>query len=176
MDGSNLQELCDDVESVLAVKEDKIIFVSIDDRIKTGESAQTTTKIVKSIYAMDFSGSGKIKLAYNVKNAKNYDENTVYYIAAEEIKSSYDQLDKNLEVLYKLDVETNYVEKLLDLEIQKEESKLSGFAVAMIFMAIAFFMGFIGFAAEAPGLGVVGLIGGFVSLMIGLAVKANKNE
>ena len=176
MDGSNLQELCDDVESVLAVKEDKIIFVSIDDRIKTGELAQTTTKIVKSIYAVDFSGSGKIKLAYNVKNAKNYDENTVYYIAAEEIKSSYDQLDKNLEVLYKLDVETNYVEKLLDLEIQKEESKLSGFAVAMIFMAIAFFMGFIGFAAEAPGLGVVGLIGGFVSLMIGLAVKANKNE
>lgn len=176
MDGSNLQELCDDVESVLAVKEDKIIFVSIDDRIKTGELAQTTTKIVKSIYAVDFSGSGKIKLAYNVKNAKNYDENTVYYIAAEEIKSSYDQLDKNLEVLYKLDVETNYVEKLLDLEIQKEESKLSGFAVAMIFMTIAFFMGFIGFAAEAPGLGVVGLIGGFVSLMIGLAVKANKNE
>lgn len=176
MDGSNLQELCDDVESVLAVKEDKIIFVSIDDRIKTGELAQTTTKIVKSIYAVDFSGSGKIKLAYNVKNAKNYDENTVYYIAAEEIKSSYDQLDKNLEVLYKLDVETNYVEKLLDLEIQKEESKLSGFAVAMIFMTIAFFLGFIGFAAEAPGLGVFGLIGGFVSLMIGLAVKANKNE
>lgn len=176
MDGSNLQELCDDVESVLAVKEDKIIFVSIDDRIKTGELAQTTTKIVKSIYAVDFSGSGKIKLAYNVKNAKNYDENTVYYIAAEEIKSSYDQLDKNLEVLYKLDVETNYVEKLLDLEIQKEEGKLSGFAVAMIFMTIAFFLGIIGFAAEAPGLGVVGLIGGFVSLMIGLAVKANKNE
>ena len=176
MDGSNLQELCDDVESVLAVKEDKIIFVSFDDRIKTGELAQTTTKIVKSIYAVDFSGSGKIKLAYNVKNAKNYDENTVYYIAAEEIKSSYDQLDKKLEVLYKLDVETNYVEKLLDFEIQKEEGKLSAFAVAMIFMAIAFFMGFIGFAAEAPGLGFVGLIGGFVSLMIGLAVKANKNE
>ena len=176
MDGSNLQELCDDVESVLAVKEDKIIFVSIDGRIKTGELAQTTTKIVKSIYAVDFSGSGKIKLAYNVKNAKNYDENTVYYIAAEEIKSSYDQLDKKLEVLYKLDVETNYVEKLLDLEIQKEEDKLSGFAVAMIFMTITFFLGIIGFAAEAPGLGVVGLTGGFVSLMFGLAVKANKNE
>ena len=176
MDGSNLQELCDDVEEVLTVKEDKIIFVSVDGRIKTGELGQTTTKIVKSIYAVDFAESGKIKLAYNIQNAKKYDDNTVYYIADEEIKSSYDQLDKKCKVLYKLDVETNHVEKLLDLEIQKEESKLSGFAIAMIFMVIAFFIGFIGFAGEAPQLGVVGLLVGVVSLLIGVAVKANKNE
>jgi hypothetical protein len=176
MDGSNLQELCDDVETVLSVKEDKIIFVSIDDRITTGTFEQSTTKIVKSIYAVDFSGSGKIKLAYNIKSAKEYDDNTVYYVAAQEIKSSYDQLEKQLDVLYKLDVETNQVEKLLDLEVQKEESKMSGFAIAMIIMAIAFFFAFIGFAAEAPGLGIFGLITGFISLMIGVAVKANKNE
>ena len=176
MDGSNLQELCDDVETVLSVKEDKIIFVSIDDRITTGSFEQTTTKIVKSIYAVDFSGSGKIKLAYNIKNAKEYDENTVYYIAAKEIKSSYDQLDKQLDVLYNLDVETNQVEKLLDLEVQQEESKMSGFAIAMIIMAIAFFFAFIGFAAEAPGLGIFGLIAGFISLMVGVGIKASKNE
>lgn len=176
MDGSNLQELCDDVETVLSVKEDKIIFVSIDDRITTGTFEQSTTKIVKSIYAVDFSGSGKIKLAYNIKSAKEYDDNTVYYIAAQEIKSSYDQLEKQLDVLYKLDVETNRVEKLLDLEVQKEESKMSGFAIAMIIMAIAFFFAFIGFAAEAFGLGILGLITGFISLMVGVAVKANKNE
>lgn len=176
MDGSNLQELCDDVETVLSVKEDKIIFVSIDDRITSGTFEQSTTKIVKSIYAVDFSGSGKIKLAYNIKSAKEYDDNTVYYVAAQEIKSSYDQLEKQLDVLYKLDVETNQVKKLLDLEVQKEESKISGFAIAMIIMAIAFFFAFIGFAAEAPGLGVFGLITGIVSLLIGVAIKANKNE
>lgn len=176
MDGSNLQELCDDVETVLSVKEDKIIFVSIDDRITTGSFEQTTTKIVKSIYAVDFSGSGKIKLAYNIKNAKEYDENTVYYIAAKEIKSSYDQLDKQLDVLYNVDVETNQVEKLLDLEVQQEGSKMSGFAIAMIIMAIAFFFAFIGFAAEAPGLGIFSLIAGFISLMVGVGIKASKNK
>lgn len=176
MDGSNLQELCDDVETVLSVKEDKIIFVSIDDRITTGGFEQATTRIVKSIYAVDFSGSGKIKLAYNIKDAKEYDDNTVYYIAAKEIKSSYDQLDKHLDVLYKLDVETNQVEKLLDLEVQKEESNINGFTIAMIVMAIAFFFAFIGFAAEAIGLGVFGLMTGIVSLMIGLALKWGKNE
>ena len=79
-------------------------------------------------------------------------------------------------MLYKLDVETNGVEKLLDLQVQKEESKMSGFAIAMIIMAIAFFFAFIGFAAEAVGLGVYGLMTGIVSLMIGLALKWGKNE
>ena len=176
MDGSNLQELCDDVETVLAVKEDKIIFISVDDRIATNEFTQTTAKIVKSIYAVDFSGSGKIKLAYNIKSASAYDENTVYYIAAEEIKSSYDQLSKHLDMLYKLDVETNSVEKLLDLQVQKEESTMSPFAISMIVMGIAFFIAMMGFAAEAPGLGVVGMIVGFVSLMVGVMIKSNNNE
>lgn len=176
MDGSNFQELCYDVETVLSVKEDKIIFVSIDDRITIGAFEQSSTKIVKSIYAVDFNGSGIRKLVYNIKNAKKYDDNTVYYIAAQEIKSSYDQLGKQLDVLYKLDVETNRVEKLLDLEVQEEQNKLSGFAIAMIIMAIAFFFAFIGFVAEAPGLGVFGLIVGFISLIIGAGIKLNKVE
>ena len=68
------------------------------------------------------------------------------------------------------------MEKLLDLQVQKEESKMSGFAIVMIIMAIAFFFAFIGFAAEAVGLGVYGLMTGIVSLMIGLALKWGKNE
>jgi hypothetical protein len=176
MDGSNLQELCDDVETVLSVKEDKIIFVSIDDRITIGEYAQSTTKIVKSIYAVDFSGGGKIKLAYNIKSAKEYDENTVYYVAAQEIKSSYDRLEKQLDVLYKLDVKTNQVDKLLDLEVQAEEPKLNGFAIAMIIMAIAAFLALIGFAAEAPGLGIFGLLIAIPSLVVGIGIKASENE
>ena len=175
MDGSNLQELCEDVETVLAVKEDKIIFVSVDDRIVANEFTQTTAKIVKSIYAVDFSGSGKIKLAYNIKNASAYDENTVYYIAAEEIKSSYDRLDQHLDILYKLDVETNSVEKLLDLQVQKEEASLSKFAISMIVMGVAFFIAFIGFCAEAPGLGVVGLIVALASMFVGVIIKSDNN-
>ncbi len=174
MDGSNLQELCDDVETVLSVKEDKIIFVSIDDRITTGTFEQSATKIVKSIYAVDFSGSGKIKLAYNIKSAKEYDDNTVYYVAAQEIKSSYDQLEKQVDVLYKLDVETNQVEKLLDLKVQKEQSDISKFAIAMFIMGTAFFFAFIGFAAGSPGLGVFGLLTGLISLMIGYIIKSNQ--
>ena len=176
MDGSNLQELCDDVEDVLAVKEDKIIFVSIDGKAQSEPAMQSTSKLVKSLYAVDFSGSGKIKLAYNIKYAREYDENTVYYVAAEEIKSSYTNLDNNLAVLYKLDVETNRSEKLLELQFEIEESKLSGFTVAMIIMAIAFLFGFIGFCTEAIGLGVVGLIIAMISLIVGLIVKSNQSE
>ena len=71
------------------------------------------------------------------KEAKEYDENTVYYIAAEEITSSYEKLDGAKQMLYKLDVETNQVEKILDLEEQPaEETGMSGFAISMIVMAI----------------------------------------
>lgn len=98
MDGSNLQELCDDVETVLSVKEDKIIFLSVDDRITSTALEQSVTKTVKSIYAVDFTGSGKIKLAYNVKTAKEYDDNTVYYIATIEANSS--QENKKVDVCF----------------------------------------------------------------------------
>ena len=161
---------------------------------KNSDSSTTKNELVELNLV-----TGEVKtIIENVKEIVSLTGNKMIYTVSEKTESnSYESTYKTLtniinvdtlvitelgskkisiEVLYKLDVETNYVEKLLDLEIQKEESKLSGFAVAMIFMAIAFFFGFIGFAAEAPGLGVVGLIGGFVSLMIGLAVKANKNE
>lgn len=171
MDGSNLQELCDDVETVLSVKEDKIIFVSIDDRITIGGFEQTTTKIVKSIYAVDFSGGGKIKLAYDIKNAKEYDENTVYYVAAKEIKSSYDQLGKQCNVLYSLDVETNQVAELLDLDVQKAWNKS-----AILIMIMAFLLAIMGFASENTVLGIIGLVAGVIALIVGSPTKVNKVE
>ena len=177
MDGSNLQELCEDVEKILSVKEDKIIFVSIDDRISNTAFEHQTVKTVKSIYAVDFSGSGKIKLAYNIKNAKQYDENTVYYVAAQEIKSSYDNLDKQLDILYKLDVETNKVDRLLNLEVQQEEPKKSnGFAIAMIIMCIGFFFAIIGISAYASGLAVIGFMTGLIALVVGAVIKAQQKE
>ena len=170
MDGSNLQKLCDDVETVLSVKEDKIIFVSIDDKIANDGYAYGTPKTVKSIYAVDFSGSGKIKLAYDIENAKEYDDNTVYYIAAQEIKSSYEQLGAKLNALYKLDVETNRVEKLLDFEIQ-EEVKGSAFTIAMFIMFIAFALAMIGFSSDSSTLGAFGLVSAFIALAAGIGIK-----
>lgn len=174
MDGSNLQALCDDVETVLSVEEDKIIFVSVDDRITSGSFEQTTTKLVKSIYAVDFSGSGKIKLAYNIKLAKQYDENTIYYVATKELKTAADQFLKYVDVLYKVDVITNQVEKILELEAEQEERSMSAFAIAMLVMLVAFFLAFIGFVAEFYLVGVLGLMVGIVALLIGLATKVSK--
>ena len=174
MDGSNLQALCDDVETVLSVEEDKIIFVSVDDRITSGSFEQTTTKLVKSIYAVDFSGSGKIKLAYNIKLAKQYDENIIYYVATKALKTASDQFLKYVDVLYKVDVITNQVEKILELEAKQEERSMSAFAIAMLVMLVAFFLTFIGFAAEFYLVGVLGLMTGIAALLIGLAMKVSK--
>lgn len=167
MDGSNLQTLCENVESVLAVKEDKIIFVSTDDIISsTNEYSQTSYKSIKSIYAVDFSGSGKIKLAYNIEDAKNYDENTVYYIATKKIKSSDDSSDKNVRTLYKLDVESNRVEQLLDFEIEKEAQKSPNVMIAIICMISFLLLGIIGLVSDVSGLTLVGLVGVLISLMV----------
>lgn len=173
MDGSNLQELCDDVETVLSVKEDKIIFVSVDNRIPSGIMENSAPKVIKSIYAVDFSGSGKIKLAYNIKSAKKYDENTVYYVAAQEIRSSYEQLGKQLDVLYRLDVETNRAEKLLELEsLKNEDSSGSGGVVAATLLAIfAFIISLIGFTIESVGLGLSGIMIGILCIIIAIALK-----
>lgn len=174
MDGSNSQELCYAVEKVLAVREDKIIFISADDGVVVRDGETTSVKGVKSIYAVDFTGSGTIKLAYNVKTAKTYDENAVYYIATKRVKLD-EEGERDLNVLYRLDVETNVSEKLLDLEFEKEEES-GGFAAAMILMVIGFLVGIIGFAAEASAVGVLGLLAGFISMFVGIAKKANQTE
>lgn len=179
MDGSNLQKLCEDVESVLSVQEDKILFVSIDDKIVNRNFEQTTTKVVKSIYAVEFAGGGRSKLAYDIQSAREYDENTVYYVAAREIKSSYDRLGKHLDVLYKLDVQTNRTKKLLELEQKKpaeEEFKLSGFAIAMIIMGLALFFALVGFAGGVYGFSVLCILVGIIAAAVGLALRFGKQH
>ena len=81
-----------------------------------------------------------------------------------------------MDVFYKLDVQTNQVEKVLDLEVQHEETPSSGFGVAMTFMVIGFFLGFIGMAGENTGLGTLGFIVGTLSLLIGVGIKGSKKE
>ena len=174
MDGSNLQKLCDHVEKVLTVKEDKIVFISLDDRIKEEYEDHTVTKNVKSIYAVDFSGSGRRKLAYNIRSAQKYDDNKVYYVATQEIKGTDEQPSKHLDILYKLDVETNQTNGLLGLEVEPEEKESNGFAIAMVVAVIAFFLGIIGLSTEAIGLGTFCFIAGFIALMTGLVIKSTK--
>ena len=177
LDGSNLQELCDDVQDVLSVKEDKIIFVSLDDRLNQSAMEQLTNKVVKSIYAVDFSGNGKIKLAYNVKTAKTYDDNTVYYIAGQDIKASYNKLSKNAEYLYKIDVETNQTEELLKLQLPViEQEKMSKLTIALIVMGISVFLGILFLSAGVAFLGIVSMLVSFGALFFALSELMKKNQ
>ena len=173
MDGTNLQTLCEDVEDVLSVQEDKVVFVSFDDRIvNSGALDLASQKTVKSIYAVDFSGSGKIKLAYNVKSPKEYDDSTVYYISTKTAKTTEDASNQ-IDELYKLDIESNETAKLLDIKI--EETTNNKFMYAMVAMAIFFFIAFIGLVAEAPGLFALCFIGALCSFGYGFYSKANEN-
>lgn len=110
MDGSNKQELCSNVETVLSVKEDKIVFVSVDRR-KVQEFSNAVT-VVKSIYAVDFSGEGLRKLAYDIADAKEYDENTVYF-------TTLKRGAVRKKELFSLDIQTHAVNKLLEVSINE---------------------------------------------------------
>lgn len=173
LDGSNLQTLCQDVEDVLAVKEDKIIFVSIDDKIhRTNLDQSISTFLVKSIYAVEFSGSGKIKLAYNITQAKTYNDDTVYFIAKQQVTSS-DRAASNQNLLYRLKVEDNRTAPLLTIEELPVEKTMSTFAVCMIIMLICLVMIMFGAAIGVVGFSVIGLIGGIISLIVGVISKIN---
>jgi hypothetical protein len=172
MDGSNLQELCENVMEVLSVKEDRIIFVSSDDPItvQIGDQIQRK-KLVKSIYAVDFSGSGKIKLLYDVNSFKKYDEKTVYYTTNEKPALSSNAMN---DALYRLNVETYQTDKLLDIKTE-EPKKTSGFTIAMIIMIFSFLLFLIGIGSEAPGMTAFGLISAFVSLIVGIFIKSSES-
>ena len=173
MDGTNWQKLCDDVETVLTIREDKVVFVSVDDRITVNNYEQITTQKVKSIYAVDFSGSGKIKLAYNIINAKYYDENTIYYVDAKDTVVSSAGVDsmETTRTLYRLDVDAVNEVKLLEMAVEAEEKSVSGFTIAMIIMSLAFFFALMGFAGEAGGFAAFCMVAGVISGIVGLGLK-----
>lgn len=177
MDGSNLQKLCNNVLDVLSIKDDKIIYLSQDDNIRTrvGESQFSSTETVNSIYAIDFSGSGKIKLVYNVKNAKEYDDNTVYYVASGNVTSSYETLENQEDKLYKLDVRTNNVEMLLRI-IQKPKQEESKLSMSVVIFIISFLIMIVGFAAEAIGLGVISMFVAIGSVAVLIGKLSNKSD
>ena len=71
--------------------------------------------------------------------------------------------------------QTNLTEKLLELEISKDDG-LSAFAVAMIIMVISFFVSFVSFVAGTPSFGFIGLLAGIISLVVGLTKKLSIDE
>lgn len=172
MDGSNWEKLCDNVEKVLSVREEKILFVSVDDRVSSGFGDMVTVQTVKSIYAVDFTGSGKRKLAYHITEAKEYDENTVYYLAPQErVFEDGVSVVSNIEV-HRLDVSTDRDEILLELS-GEETSRGNGFVIAMVIMCVALFVVLMGFSAGEPAMIGIGLIGAVISLIAGVMIKAN---
>ena len=180
MDGSNLHKLCANVEKVLAVKENKVVFVSTDGDVTYEHNGMEKRRGVKSIYAVEFNGSGKIKLAYDVKEAKKYGENTVYYIAGEEINKSFSELEERAEVLYSLDVESNVSQKLLVLP-SDDKGGLSPLAIALIVAGLASLLSVIGFISGVKSLGIFGVIVALVSVIVGAiwnsgAQKADNSE
>lgn len=170
MDGSNLQILCRNVEKVLSVREEKIVFVSLDDSVQEAMARRT----VKSIYAVDFTGGGKIKLAYDVKTAMEFDDNTVYYIGTPDVRSSFEVPAGKRDVLCRLDVESHRVEALLTLDVQKEE-KGDG-TVAWVIMVMGFLMGVMGFVAEEPAWGLVGCAIGAIALFAALGKSFDSQD
>ena len=112
MDGSNLQTLCRNVDEVLSVQEDKILFISEDEEVARESVEGTTYWSVDSIYCVEFSGSGMSKLVYDVQEAGEYDDGTVYYIAEEKTSGE----SEPARFLYRLDVETKRTEKMLELK------------------------------------------------------------
>lgn len=154
MDGSNLQELCEDVKQVLLVKEDRIVFVSTDDK-------------ASSVYMVDFSGSGKRKLIYDILDAKTYDEDSIYYVVSEKIMDA-EAVTTATKVLYSLDISSNKTDKILELkEIEKEEKsdfKPSTLGLIIAIVALVFFFMFL--CTGVPILIVLDLIVGIVGLAI----------
>lgn len=172
MDGSNLQTLCEDVEKVLSVQEDKIIFVSQDDRVQLqDQEEQVTYRSVRSIYCVEFTGCGKSKLAYNIREAEEYDDSTVYYMA-EKVTADGKRL-----LLYRLDVETTRARLLLEaLPEQVEKRGSAAFTICMVLAAIFAFVGVMGLAAESGGMMVVGFLISILTLCVGFVLKSSKNE
>lgn len=121
MDGTNLTRLSEKVDKVLSVNENKLIYISYDDNG------------IKSIYADDFAGTGKKKLVYDIKTAKEYDDNTIYYITSDKIEGEAGKGLPFTDTLCRLFVDTNVCEELM--EINSAAKKALGCLIGILVAA-----------------------------------------
>jgi hypothetical protein len=173
MDGTGFYTICNRVDKVLVVKEDEVIYTAVDSRVKADEFSSART--VKSIYSVRFENSGKAKLVYDVINAQKYDDNTVYYTNKKKVVNENGETEY-IEVLNSLEVSSRKSTELVELTVVKEEKSSTGFAIAMAIMAFCLMIMLIGFAGAVPGVGVIGLLGAVISISVGFALKANKDN
>lgn len=184
MDGTNFTELCTQVESVLSVKENRIVFVSVDDTIKEGGLTPVFTK-VKSIYAVDFDGTGKKKLTYNIKTAKSYNEEYIYYISSKRIRpnvnaqpgASATEAPSSVDSLFSLNIITGATKKLLEVtQAQKEKENNTNIIIAIAIAVILLFFGIVCLAIGAAGMFIVGLLLALIPLGYIFYIKVVKKE
>lgn len=170
MDGTNSQKICTKVKEVLSVKEDKIIFISLDDKINTGanEAMAYVSKNVQSIYSVDFSGGGIRKLAYNVGVASEYDKNVICFTAIKENKNATVPEERKINELYKLNIDACTIEHILDLKMLKEEKRYHGIMFAIATIAIILMMVFL---FTVPVLGILCMLVAAVAIAFGVILK-----
>lgn len=124
MDGTNQQTLRSDVQDVLCVKNDQIVFSSVD-QINSHSLMDGSIRksVVLSLYSVDFTGSGIRKLVYDIKCAKLYNEDIIYYIAEERrMVSPNDEYPTTVSALYRYVLSSGQIFHLMDLrqEVQKK--------------------------------------------------------
>lgn len=171
MDGTSEQKLCDDVESVLIVRDDKVVFISRDDKAEAANLEQTIYRTVRSIYAVDFAGNGKKKLVYDIAKAQAYDENTIYYVESKQKSDTYSQSVLQTDSLFRLDVDAVSEKKLLEMEIEKNEKQGTGCAIWAILACVFFMIAWAAMMAETVDVATMFAIFGAIMGVVGLARK-----
>lgn len=177
MDGTNSQKICDDVHEVIAIKEDKVVFSSVDGLLSASETIAGENRSIVSIYEVDFTGSGKRKLVYQVKNVKEFDENKVYYTAMR--KNKIDEIDSDnskIEKLYSLDINTGTTKELLTLENNFVIEKSPLTKVFTVISVILLFVSMIAFISEAVEAGMAFLVFASISAIVALLFKVNQGK
>lgn len=131
LNGSGYQELVMNVEKVLSVAYNKVFYISID-----SESERN----IESLYCMDFDGSNRQKLVYDVLEIQSIDEDTYVYIRSELIDNKSEiyeevedeKLQKLIHKMYrKIDKRhldpSSVVEKIYRFECSDMSSTLVGY-------------------------------------------------
>ena len=109
---------------------------------------------------------------YDIKEAKKYDEDIIYYVVKEKMKDN-EGMTTSVDVLYALNISTNETEQILELREVKEEEKSSftPSTVGIIIAVIALAFLFVFFCAGIPLLIVLDIIVGLIGVAIFVVFK-----
>ena len=77
-DGNELKLVATDIESIIAISDDAIIY-SASEKVSKKEYAE-------SIYSVDIDGRNTIKIVFNVDKVVNYDENKLYFSKSDRVR------------------------------------------------------------------------------------------